>query len=196
MDPLHGPKSRIDRADRHIEELRAEWQAFEELKPTIERPVPAVLRPIIADAASDLRSALDEVMCALAIANGKSTGGVYFPIAENAGNFWSTLMQGKTRRLAPDAREFINGLEPYRGGKGELYWLLAQLRNPNERIELYTSPHPVVGAVFRQPRSLEGKYVFETLVKMRDLVAETLAVAERRFFSRSSPESPPCKQKQ
>jgi len=185
MDPLETPKSRIARASRHLDELRAEWQAFEALEPATAHPVPSVLRPIIFDVAVHLRGALDDVACALAVANGKSTGGVYFPVAGSVGEFWGPAMQGKTRKLAPDARAFINTLEPCKGGKGELYWLLAQLRNPNERIELYSSADAGIHAVFREPRSLEGKYVFETLVKMRDLVAETVAVTERRFFSLS-----------
>lgn len=181
-DPLESPKSRIDRADRHLEELRAEWQAFEKLEPGIAQAVPSVLCPIISDAAASLRNALDEMTCALAVANGKSAGGVYFPIAENLRAFWGSQAQGKTRKLAPDARDFINALEPYKGGKGELYWLLGQLRNPDERIELYSNVDRVVHVLFRRPRCLEGKYVFETLTNMRDVVAETVAMTERRFF--------------
>lgn len=71
-----------------------------------------------------LRSSLDNLAAALAIANNKSTSGVYFPIARSEDAYKSDRrIRDKVKKLPASAIPIIDGLKPYKGGN-DLLWLL------------------------------------------------------------------------
>ena len=91
LDPstLCGPKLKVERAKEHIAELEALVRSFNESKPheffvekddktgedvirvRIHKAVPKRTSIIVGDAVHNLRSALDQLVCDLIVANGK-----------------------------------------------------------------------------------------------------------------------------
>lgn len=146
-DALQEPKLKVRRAEKHIQEFRAECEAFFKSKPfslfhepspqgvgyktklRLERPIPDEISVIVGDALFQLRSALDVLTCCLATANGASdTRGTYFPFAGDAAEFGLPATQRKIAKLSTRHQNLIRGLTPYRGGN-DLLWSLNALCN-------------------------------------------------------------------
>jgi len=135
-DPLEGAKLKIERANTHIEELThlvagycstQKYTTTFDLDPDGQRslkakiqaePIPAMLSIIAGETLYQLRSALDHVMCALAIQNGATNiTHTYFPTGADVQNF-ETQAKEKIKLLSPEARAMVASLEPFNGGKG------------------------------------------------------------------------------
>lgn len=135
---------KLERADRHIFDLKETWDAFvvgnpylfesEDDPQTGERIyklvsaalIPATIPLIAGDAIQNLRSALDHLAYHL-VSLGPSAAGhgdkIYFPIGESAKEFKSRLQQLR-KRLRPDAIRPLEAVEAYENGSGEILWHL------------------------------------------------------------------------
>lgn len=145
IDPLIGPKLKIERANEHVTDLHAFIIKFMESNPTeiiTERDPqgiqdwyvfrwtanpPERISIIIGEVLYNLRSALDHLACALAKLNGATTiSDVYFPFAGSEQEFDSERTKRKMNRLSADAIKLIRELKPYRGGN-DFLWCLNKL---------------------------------------------------------------------
>jgi hypothetical protein len=138
VKPFDGPRLKIRRAKRHVEDARKEIEGFLSRRPyrlVIEAGpdpnswhvvlrqdelVPYDIALIIGDAIHNLRSALDHMACELVRAKGKSDDDVVFPILKTntKGNFGSIIKNSKIGRAGKDVVRLIRGLQPYPGGAG------------------------------------------------------------------------------
>jgi len=139
-----GPKLKIKRAKKHISELEALLQAFHQTKPyepireddaktgeyvyrvRIHKPIPVCISAIIGDIVHNLRSALDQLICDLVLANRKQIRrGTGFPISATVKHFEKASV-GKIKGISTKADRFIRRLKPYKGGNTPL-WILHEL---------------------------------------------------------------------
>lgn len=141
---LDGPRLKVERAKRHIDELRAAIDAFHAEKPysfwedndtktgenilrvKIEKCIPPIFSAMLGDIVHNLRSALDQLVCALVKANSRQVRrGNGFPISGTVEHF-ETNSIGKIKGVEPRAERFIRRLKPYKGGNKAL-WILHEL---------------------------------------------------------------------
>lgn len=159
IDPLADAKIKIERANLHIGDAQAQIVEFfsappphyevfreisedesrESIKVRIIREPPSQVAAAIGDAITNLRSALDFLVCELAIKNGRNDlDGVEFPFANSLDEFQLRRTQRKIDKLSDEAIGLINGLQPYRGGNDAL-WSMNALRRPNIHRHLIVS---------------------------------------------------------
>jgi hypothetical protein len=91
----------------------------------------------------NLRSALDQMACALAVLHSGTSEKTYFPFARDANEFEKELRE-KTKKLSPDAVSMIRAVKPYRGGN-DLLWSLHDLNRRDKHIAIL--PVAVCGAL-------------------------------------------------
>lgn len=144
-DPLEGPKLKVERADTHISDVgdcikqyfeTCPYTTFTELDASGEReflklrltnPPPRKIAVVVGDVVHNLRSALDQLACCLAIKNGfPDASDTYFPFAASREIYESKSVQKKIRKLPQAAVQIIHELKPYLGGNN-LLWSLHQL---------------------------------------------------------------------
>jgi hypothetical protein len=150
VHPLYGVKIKIARANEHILNIAQTVQAFgrshrivremelhgiHEIVKLLVAPVPEMLPVVVGEVVFHLRSALDNLACCLAIANGKSVKSVYFPIVNSPDEFELPATQRKIKNLSPAAQKLIHRLKPYKGG-ANLLWAMNRLRNEDIHIRL------------------------------------------------------------
>jgi hypothetical protein len=135
MKPFDGPRLKIRRAKRHVEDARKEIDRFLSRRPyrlVVEadpdphfqrvvlqqgEPVPYDIALIIGDAIHNLRSALDHMACELVRANGQPDDYGTFPVqGTNAKTKFNSII--KKFRARKDVVDLIRALEPYPGGAG------------------------------------------------------------------------------
>jgi len=141
----------LNHAQRRIDELHAEWQAFVEANPyrvVIERDAesgddvhkvvggsvkPVWLSGVASDALYGIRSALDQVGYGVACAVGKSGKQAHFPFADTRGEA-EALAQRGSRQIPKEIFDLMISFQPYKGGD-DLLWAMNKLRNrPHESI--------------------------------------------------------------
>ena len=143
--PLYGSFLKLDRAKKHLKELRCEIADFESRDPYLivyeqkveggeivcrlsvnQFPPSKEWGVIIGDIIHNLRSALDLLACCLVKAN--TVGAdcknprVSFPISDSKKNFEDTGIK-RIEGASNSAKTIIKGLEPYKGGNNLFYWI-------------------------------------------------------------------------
>jgi hypothetical protein len=143
-DPLRGPKLKVERAKRHLADLKAAMESFFATKPhemisekdsktgeeifriRIHKCIPSDISIITGDVIHNLRSGLDQLICALVIANRRQiTRGNGFPIAGSLEKFERAAV-AKLKNLSVKADGFIRSLKPYNGADST-FWQLNEL---------------------------------------------------------------------
>lgn len=182
---LDGPRLKIERANAHIPNVREHvikflatnpWEMFTEVgpgnaeecikvRPT--REAPGEIAVICGEIIYDLRSALDQLACALATQNGYAdVRGTYFPFAGSKDEFEAASNRKKTSKLSPGAVSLIDLLQPYKGGN-DLLWALNKLGNTDKhqmlipmaaanlgaQLQLTGRPLGTMEHTFRAPKS-------------------------------------------
>jgi hypothetical protein len=151
-DAIH---SKIERANKHIGELRALIERFLDSDPyhiiyegdvnTGKRhvrwielePVPCMVPIIAGDVLHCLRSALDHLYALLVAVNGYVVEDCdYFPIRKTAESYKSAR-PGIVARVGPDALNLLDALEPYKGGCDAI-WRLHRLNITDKHRALMT----------------------------------------------------------
>jgi hypothetical protein len=155
-------KLKIERADKHINDLNLVLRAFIDSGPYVvgtkrdpqtrrliyyivkAEPIPVEAALIAGDVLQNLRSALDYLVCALVRAKGKSDERSAFPISdqEPVSNEQKARFNTKIDGMGDEAKEIIRGIKPYKGGD-DILWSLHALNNRDKHRLLFT-----VGAAF------------------------------------------------
>jgi hypothetical protein len=152
---------KIERAKKHLAELRTEVGAFlatspfevgkrhdpqtREISYYVSRAadVPASISAITADMLQNLRRALDHLACDLVITAGKyPTRNTGFPIFGSLGIYKAQAAE-KTQGMQQHAVEAIAAIEPYKGGN-DVLWHLQELANIDKH-----RPLKIAGLAYR-----------------------------------------------
>jgi hypothetical protein len=125
--------AKIDRGQTQIEELNAEIGRFIDIRPyeivskydpgrdeqvwsfRVTKNIPRVIPVIVGEVLHNLRSALDQMVCAIALQHSGKTKDTYFPFGTSASHFEAQLTE-KGKQLPSDARDMIRAVKPYPGG--------------------------------------------------------------------------------
>jgi hypothetical protein len=138
-NPFDSAKLLLDRAREHREELSRRSKAFFDDNPyttvvefdshsglyiryaRLPHPLPPSLFPVAADAFNNLRHALDQAVCASALAKDPSVDldGVGFSFGKNPTEFRKKFRTTRSK-IAPDIETAIAGFEPYKRGNGHV----------------------------------------------------------------------------
>ena len=164
LSPLHGSFLKLDRAKKHIKELRCEIADFESSNPyqlvyeqkveggeiicrlSVNQPPPSKeWAVIIGDVVHNLRSALDLLACSLVKAHTVGSDcfklRVSFPISNSEIEF----LDGGLKRVSGASelvKTIIEGLQPYKGGNNLFYWI-SELDNLDKHRLLIPTFTPV-----------------------------------------------------
>lgn len=144
--PFFGPRSKLARAQKILAEYKdleadykdaASWfvgrytdhSGMVHHYVKVGQPIPADMSHAAAEVTYHLRSALDQMVCAIARANGRNdTRSVYFPFVERESDFEGKGATQKMRGLPQAVRDLILKLRPWKGGSDDL-WGLGKLAN-------------------------------------------------------------------
>lgn len=142
-DIFHSPKRSIARGEHHVEDFARQLDVFLSTEPysivveqepdtgdyvqkvKSDKPFPDDLEQIAADAITNLRNALDQMMFAI---GGK---GSYFPGGGNSPTDFENAIRGRCKKIPVEIVKVIRGFKPYRGGDDHL-WALNELANTNK----------------------------------------------------------------
>jgi len=162
MTPTDLIRLKVERANKHIDELKSAIIAFKESDPykisakhdpqtrkliyylVDVQPVPTRIACIAGDTLHNLRGALDHLAYRLFRVGAGDTADakhVYFPIFDDAAKYQAGL-NGKVHGMRKDAIDAIDVVKPYKGGNDTL-WRLHKLNNVDKHRLLIT-----VGAAF------------------------------------------------
>lgn len=166
MNPLHGPELKIRTAQKRTQTAREMIASYQKnLTASLVEQVDAEggkrilikseqaldedLFVVVADVGYHLRSALDQTVVAIAVANGKTGSGCYFPFAETKAQFELPDTQKKIKKLPQDVQDLISSTKPYAEGNAEL-WGLGRLANIDKHNSLVPmgDASQMVGAFF------------------------------------------------
>lgn len=139
-------QTKVERAKRHMDELRAAAKAFLASSPyeggvkhddaskeriyflkSVREP-PVTLAAIVGDVLHNLRSALDHLAYELVVIGTGNSGPhhhVYFPISEDAARYKDETPR-KVKGMRPEAIRAIDAVKPY-GGGNDVLWRLHRL---------------------------------------------------------------------
>lgn len=157
-DRLRQIRPKVERAEKHIEDLKAEMVRFHATNPyTIStkrdtqtrkpiyylsgvRPVPAPIAVIAGDAIQNLMSALDhlayQLVCAATNDRPPNPNWIYFPISNDSAKYEAVKM-GKIQGARQATIDAIDAIKPYKGGDDHL-WTLYRLNNVDKHRLLFT----------------------------------------------------------
>lgn len=141
-------QSKLERAEKHILNLDKAWRDFVEggayevvsdddpqtgervFKIGTAMQIGPLLGLLVGDAIHNLRSALDHLAYHLVCVGTRNFSGphthVYFPIFRNRTEYEAKKL-GKIKGMSENAIKAIDGIEPYGGGAGDIFWGLDQL---------------------------------------------------------------------
>lgn len=105
----------------------------------LQKTMPISIRSLVGTAANETKAALDELVCRLAVRNGKSMNGNYFPASRTRNDFEDKGMK-QIRKLSPSDKQIFIDLAPYDGGAGTLHLLhLADLQRKHRPLNVHTA---------------------------------------------------------
>jgi hypothetical protein len=161
--PFDASKLKIERANKHFQELEASISAYFSENPCalmvepfpgmnprhnhawiarISKPVPLFLSSIIGDVVHNLRTALDLLACDLVRLNGRSVRNVYFPFCEKASDLSTAVKDRNLHKAGDDIVRAIKHLKPYKGGNITLRSI-----HDMDIADKHQALLPVIGAV-------------------------------------------------
>jgi hypothetical protein len=150
---------KIERAKHHIVDLHRQFRVFIDTKPyrvSTQRdpqtskliyyasrvePMPTAFATITGDAIQNLRSALDHLAYQLHLVGTNLTadpkwGGRF--LCERSAHEFKSRIHGVVKGMRQDAVDAIHAIEPYKGGKGEAFWILNELNNADKHRLIVT----------------------------------------------------------
>lgn len=165
-DLLASAKLKIEGADSHIKDMAVQINAFFQADPKPFRTyvevegakqvfkvqltgdLPGAIFNRVGDALSNTRSALDHLVGALAVKNGKTAKDANFPITDDHKKFEDKRIQRIEEVVGKDAWSMICKLKPYRAGN-DLLWSLNTLRNTDTHETVTPIASGVTQATFK-----------------------------------------------
>jgi hypothetical protein len=178
---------KIERANKHIRDLDAAIAAFLAINPykvaakrdpetgkpiyyvAEVQPVPHEICIILGDAIHNLRTALDHLAQQLYLAGSgasvyrKETG---FFIAQKATEY-KRAVGGKVEKMGREAIDALAALEPYKGGKGNDFWVLHSPNNIDKHRTLVAAGSSYEAVVPGMPENVR-KFAAERGIDLRD----------------------------
>jgi hypothetical protein len=170
-DHFESPKLLLARAQEHIVDFKKREKAFFESQPYTQfidkdahpgfdtvklrftAKVPGSVSTVCADALRNLRDALDHAVCGSVKAlTGVMRKDVDFPFADSADKL-ELAIEKRCKRVAPEIRDYIRSLKPYRGANS-LLWQMNRITQPNKHRVL--SPMIAGGGGQVAVRSFKG----------------------------------------
>jgi hypothetical protein len=150
-DPLASPKRRLSRAKAKFKALIRRGKAFGAKSPyamvteddlqagfrfykfKITKRLPLGTSELAWEIVEELRSALDQLGYACAVASGKTAPkNTYFPIADSAAQLDTDVIgRGRCKDVPADIVALFRSFQPYKGGN-EAIWTLNRLANGNK----------------------------------------------------------------
>ena len=119
--------------DKNAYEIFTERDAdgtYDLLKFRLRKGMPRAIRGYASDAAINLRAALDQAVCTVAVLCGLPTHTTYFPIGKTQTDFDNTL-KGRLGKMPQEIRDLVRRFKPYKGGNNTL-WALRELSSTNK----------------------------------------------------------------
>lgn len=98
------------------------------------REVPELFAVMAGEVLHNLRSALDNLACQIALKNSGSFKETYFPFGARADIFEAELAR-KGKKLSSDAIDMVRALKPYKGGNN-LLWALHDANRRDKHVAL------------------------------------------------------------
>jgi hypothetical protein len=192
---------RLDRATEHLESVKSQERIWRQGNPCrvwtqtdiqsshklvwaeVLKPPPITLAPIVGDCLHNLRSALDNLVYELALAHkgAKMSKSIAddsgFPIFKTSGRF-DKYGKPMIRGIHPDARAFIEGLQPYNRGNrpintSTLWWLRELSNSDKHRVPhlAVATPHQLT-LVSTDQRSLKAAELITEPFEGRAVIAK------------------------
>jgi hypothetical protein len=157
---LRGAEAKIKRAKHHVDELADVIDSFMATKPFalgrkenpqtgnfvyhVARidPVWPEVSAVAGDIIQNLISTLDHIAYQMVLAGNKDIEpkrklDIYFPVFESAEKYRADR-DGRINGATTAAKQAVDMVEPYKGGKGEILWALKQLNNADKHRLLLT----------------------------------------------------------
>lgn len=188
LEPFEGPYLKLERAGYHLADLRETITSYQaravpefikterETDPweiAISEPPPVVVSLQVSDIAHSLRSALDVMMCDIAIIRNAGLSDMTFPFSGDANAFAERLAAptkaSPFKKLGQDVVDLIEAAQPYKGGNR----LLRGLHDLNN-ADKHRMVVPVVSfasVTANQSAALSKKYGAPIIVLGGSLVA-------------------------
>jgi hypothetical protein len=168
-----GPRLKIERAKKHVLDLKSEIEAFHQRNPyclvmdedpqasqrvfriKILEKVPPIWGTIVGDAVHNLRASLDLLMNDLVIAaGGRPHRSTQFPIGPEVKELRPSFLE-KIKGAKPTAKRLIERLKPYDGGSkaGAALWRLHEIdiRDKHRLLVPVGAAHRNIVVRFRMP---------------------------------------------
>jgi hypothetical protein len=168
-DPLHGPRLKLERADRHLAELDEQVEAYYETRPItldgrydpdssqwivsvhLSAEPPVEIGTIVGDAAHNLRSGLDQMTWQLALLTTDTPfKRTQFPIFTDDHSYGKDG-QRMLQNLRSEHAEFIKALQPFNEAepKQAILHTLNRLSNVDKHRQLHLANTALLGASLR-----------------------------------------------
>jgi hypothetical protein len=161
---LCGIFAKTERAEAQIVDLNQRISAFFQSRPyemvsklhrdgtkeiwsfRLSQKIPPEIPVIIGEILHNVRSPLDQILCAIAIKSGESEEGVAFPRGRTRDEVKRAL--SKQNKLPTDARQMILRAKPYRDRGNKLLWALLEMnRRDKHRVGLIPVQMPAEASV-------------------------------------------------
>ena len=169
-----GPRRKVARVEKHLDELKSEIHDFLKLRPILLRvrrswkrageqremhefvvekttEVPQTISPILGDCIHNLRSALGILVCDLVRLKNNSTDGVAFPFARTADDLNGEVRNRKLNQADDKYVEYVKSLRPYYGGNS----MVRELHDLDIH-DKHNTLLPTLCAVTTLPMMIEG----------------------------------------
>jgi hypothetical protein len=150
-DVFRSPKRRLKRAKAKLKSLIARGKTYAAKRPyalvkepnpesgfefykfKITKPLSLGMQDLAWEIVEELRSALDQIGYACAVASGKvAPKNTYFPIADSGAQLETDVInRGRCKDIPPDIVALFRSFEPHKGGNYPL-WALNRLANGNK----------------------------------------------------------------
>ena len=188
-NPFDDPRLLVENAKGHIDRLEAGIQRFRAnqayttfVEPNVEKTEyvhklrlaggpDRRLKAVAADAANNLRSALDHVASESARLNGASKiTDIHFPFRATAAELELALAHKSLAKKVPaETLAYFRALKPYKGGNDRLY-VLTQISNRNKHWSLTPMIHDTFAAKVFLPGG--GERLVQTMDDAKRLINE------------------------
>jgi hypothetical protein len=158
LDPFRSPKALVNQAREHRAEFNTRCKAFIDKKPytqfvepepdsdfclikvRLTEDFPDAIVAVAADAFNNLRSALDQTVCAAlnVLRPNISLANVYFPFGKSAVDLEHAIAKG-CAKLPPEIAAVIRSFNPHEGGDA-VFWSLNALSKAKHRTLFALGP--------------------------------------------------------
>ncbi len=154
---LESAREKLQRAEQHIADFESGFSDFTRdnpLRPAydpnptmkqraklvrVRSKLPGSLICVVGDAVHNMRSALDHLATAVAVhhkVDKKGLAETHFTVRPTKGDFYNAIKEDRVTKLGAGWVQFLEGTEPYNGGKGSDLYVISSLDNFDKHRKL------------------------------------------------------------